>query len=51
MVALPPIGSPQIAPSPAPPVPVAGLSTVEEELVTVERLVWLPVRPARAARL
>ncbi|WP_207943539.1 hypothetical protein, partial [Actinomadura sp. KC345] len=38
-VALPPIASPQIAPSPAPLVAVAGLSTVgEEELFTVERL-------------
>ncbi|WP_165966646.1 hypothetical protein [Actinomadura sp. 7K507] len=37
-VALPPIASPQIAASPAPLVPVAGLSTVEEEMFTVEGL-------------
>ncbi|MBB4777508.1 hypothetical protein [Actinomadura livida] len=37
-VALPPISSPQIAASPAPIVPVAGLRTIEDETLTVQRL-------------
>ncbi|MFG2091712.1 MULTISPECIES: hypothetical protein [unclassified Spirillospora] len=37
-VALPPVASPQIAASPMPLVPVAGLRTIEDEMFTVQRL-------------